>query len=169
MTNIFIVIAMLTISISGTICAPEFFGANEFLKSFITFELLNVLAVIVTVTLASIANIHLSLNRIVRSAFRDKRVGQARSAVVRREINQNGLLLAGLFFAACAALFLKGAQPNDIYVLSFVHSLGLTILLTNLLVLYDTYAVIYSLVKLEGQLPSSSDPNGSSSNSSEAV
>ena len=156
MTSIFIVVSMVTIAISATICVPTFFGSNDFLKAFITFELLNVLAVIVTVTLASIANIHLSLNRIARLAFTDKPTARNRAAIVRREINQNGWALAVLFVIACALLFLKGAKPENIYVLSIVHSLGLTILLTNLLVLYDIYAVIYSLVRLEGLIPAPS-------------
>jgi hypothetical protein len=57
MIKIIIVLCMITAGISATVCTPEFFGKNEFLKGFITYELLSILAIIMTVTLASIANI----------------------------------------------------------------------------------------------------------------
>lgn len=159
MTKIIIVIAMITVALSATFCMPDFFGKNEFLKSFVTFELLNILAVILTVTLASIANIHLSLNRIVRTAFKDRAKGSARAEVVRREINQNGWLLFWLFIGACLLIFVKGAlgEPPNIHWLSFVHSFGLVLLFTSLLVLFDIYQVIYALVRIEGASGSSSD------------
>lgn len=152
MTKIVIVIAMVTVALSATFCMPEFFAKNEFLKSFVTFELLNILAVILTITLASIANIHLSLNRIVRSTFKDRVKGSRHAEVVRREINQNGWMLFWIFVGACALLFVKGAlvDTTDVRWLSFVHSFGLVLLLTSLLVLLDIYQVVYAVVKLEG-------------------
>ncbi|PYF04492.1 hypothetical protein BJ122_103146 [Rhodopseudomonas faecalis] len=150
MTKVAAVIAMITVALCATFAEPEFFAKNAFLGSFITFELLNILAVILTVTLASIANIHLSLNRIVRAAFKDRAKGTEAANRVRSEINQNGWLLFWLFIAACGLLFLKGAyEAPTVFVLSFVHSFGLIVLLTNLLVLCDTYQVIYQIVKME--------------------
>lgn len=150
MIKLAIVISMITVALSASFCDPSFFGKNTFLASFITFELLNILAVILTVTLASIANIHLSLNRIVRTAFKDRAKGAAAANRVRSEINQNGWLLFWLFIFACALVFFKGAfETPTVFVLSFVNSIGLVVLLTNLLVLCDIYQVIYAIVKLD--------------------
>lgn len=158
MTKIAIVIGMVVVALSATFCAPQFFGSNKFLSAFITFELLNILAVILTVTLASIANIHLSLNRIVRAAFKDKTKGKARADAVRREINQNGWLLLWLFIVACCLVFLKGGlDDNDIRGFSFVHSIGLVLLLTSLLVLCDIYQVIYAIVRIDTSGPESEE------------
>lgn len=152
MIKIIIVLCMVAVSLSATFCLPEFFAKNKFLEGFITYELLGILAVIMTVTLASIANIHLALNRIIRTAFKDKKVGAVRANIVRREINQNGWVLVALFVVACLLLFLKGSPlTENIYVLSFVHSMGVSLLFTSLLVLCDIYQVIYALVSLEGQ------------------
>lgn len=139
---------MTTIAIAGSICSPAFFAKNGFLSAFITFELLNLLAVILTITLASIGNIHLSLNRIARIAFKDPVQGNLHASEVRREINQNGWMLFYLFILSCGLLFLKGATENET-VIALVNSLGLVILLTNLLVLYDIYQVIFNLVRAE--------------------
>ncbi|WAB77215.1 hypothetical protein [Rhodopseudomonas palustris] len=149
------VIAMITVALCATFSTPEFFAKNTFLSSFITFELLNILAVILTVTLASIANIHLSLNKIVRAVFKDRAKGTEAANRVRREINQNGWLLFWLFIAACGLLFFKGAyETPPVFVLSFVHSFGLVLLLTNMLVLCDIYQVIYQIVNMETHHPS---------------
>lgn len=152
MTKLAIVVGMITVAISATFCVPDFFGKNAFLSAFITFELLNILIVILTVTLASIANIHLSLNRVARLKFKDRAKGAAHADEVRREINQNGWLLFWLFVISCVLVFFKGSLPvnsPNVYWLSFVHSMGLVILFTSLLVLYDIYQVIYSLVKID--------------------
>jgi hypothetical protein len=161
MTNIIAVLCMITVSIAATFCAPEFFGKNRFLDGFITYELLGILAIIMTVTLASIANIHLALNRIIRTAFKDKVKGAAHANVVRREINQNGWALVVLFVVACVLLFVKGWPPSEnIYVLSFVHSMGIVLLFTNILILCDIYQVIFAVVRLEGRTLTPSSGEG---------
>lgn len=152
--KIVIVIAMIAVALSGTFCAPEFFAKNSFLASFVTYEMLNILAVILTVTLASIANIHLSLNRIVKMNFKDRAKGAARASAVRREINHDGWLLFWLFIIACGLIFLKGAfEPSDLRIMSLVNSLGLVVLLTSLLVLCDIYQVIYTIVQIDTAAP----------------
>lgn len=154
MINIIAVTCMVAISISATICNPSFFARNDFLEHFITYELLRILAIILTVTLASIANIHLSLNRLVRMAFRNKADGVRRANDVRREINQNGWTLVILFVVACVLLFIKGwPEQNSLYILSLVNAFGITILFTYILILCDTYQVIFAIVSIEGNSP----------------
>jgi hypothetical protein len=151
MINITVVACMIAVSIAASIYSPSVFAKNDFLGHFITYELLGILAVILTVTLASIANIHLSLTRLVRMAFKNKAEGMRRANDVRREINQNGWTLVILFVVACVLLFVKGwPEQKNLYIMSLVNAFGITILFTYILVLCDTYQVIFAIVSVEG-------------------
>lgn len=150
MVNKILLIAFATVTLSVSVCYPRLFLENNFLENFITFEVLNVLAVILTVTLASVANIHLSLNRIVRAAFRDREKGEHFASQVRKEINQNSWVLLFLFAASCVILFIKGHFENNGAALAVTNALMIIVIAAHLFVLYDIYSTVYKLVPAEG-------------------
>jgi len=111
---------------------PTFLSQNEFLSGFINHEILNILAVIMTVTAASAANIHLTFN-----SFEDKLGERGMFDGARREINSNVYWLIGAFSASIVALIIKSAiTPSDLSI-SLINSFCLVLLLVNILVLID--------------------------------
>ena len=65
MKKFIILVAFILFCSVSTVVKPEFLANNVFLVEFVNQELLALLAVILAITFASVANIHLALNRIV--------------------------------------------------------------------------------------------------------
>lgn len=83
---------------AATICHPSLLANNKFLMAFISHELLGLLAVIMTITFASVANIHLTISRLVAQAPAEKReAARAAIADTRAELNSNAWLLFWAF------------------------------------------------------------------------
>ena len=64
---------------SGVICIgltaffPAILAGNEFLRNYVTHEILSLLSVTMTITFASVANIHLSITKSLRSSIKDQK------------------------------------------------------------------------------------------------
>lgn len=145
---IFLVILILTV-LALSYFIPDFLAGNKFLEAFVTFEILNLLAVIVTVTFASVANIHLSLNKLVMGLkWNDENTRERVTEAVRKELNDDSKLLLLLFLATILMLFAKGANPPTEFI-SAIHGLTMVILLANIVVLYEIYSAVFKLAKLE--------------------
>jgi len=150
MIKITTIIGYVVFVCSATLCKPTLFADNIFLGAFITHELLAILAVIVTVTFASVANVHLTINRIIARAYsNDISAGQLSARATRLELNQNAWTLFGSLVFSILILFIKGSFPKDINVLSITNGLGLGVLLLSVLILYDIYRVVFVLVNSE--------------------
>jgi len=130
-----------------TICHPEVMATNTFLSAFVTHEILGLLIVVLTITLASVANVHLTITRIIRDKFPVEAEGRAAAAPARREINSNAWSLFWAFGVCVILLLVKGSNPGQIYVLSLANGLALLVLLFNGLVMYDIYQTIFDLVE----------------------
>ena len=64
-TAYILLIAFCAGSVTISVVRPDFLGDdNIFLKNFVNHEFLNILGLILAITLASVANIHLAFNRI---------------------------------------------------------------------------------------------------------
>lgn len=140
-------IAAATIVCALTIAAPSVLAANTFLNGFVTHEILALLAVVLTITLASVANVHLTITRIIRSKFADENKGRLAAAPARSEINSNAWALFWAFLVCVAVLVLKGAYPTEVYLVSLMNGLALLVLLFNLLVLHDIYQTVFDLAE----------------------
>ena len=108
---------------------------NPFLKGFVNHKLLSVLGVIVTITLASAANLHIELNKIEeaagKSAFVNTRVSIKRSA---------RWLIASLIVAVLVVLIKPLVAPNPVVhqtAASLLNGAALLIILADILVLID--------------------------------
>lgn len=132
---------------------PNVLAGNTFLDDFVGAQLLSLLAIILTITLASVANIHLGLNRIIKEQFEDDlEEGYSAAEPVRREINQNAWVLFWVFLTCIVLLCVEGAFPSVIWVESFVYGVCALILVLNVWVLYDVYKSVYALVSLPAQV-----------------
>lgn len=131
---------------AATICRPDLLAKNTFLGTFVTHELLALLAVIMTITFASIANIHMTVSRVVAQAPADRREA-ARGAIqdTRNELNSNAWLLFWSFVAASIILLVKGTVTGNIWVESAANGLALGTLLVNVLVFHTIYETSFAI------------------------
>nr|WP_295662536.1 hypothetical protein [Polymorphobacter sp.] len=113
-------------------------------------DLLALLVVILTITFASVANMHLTLNRLL--------IGSApgtRSAAddVREEINGNAWVLFWAFVTAAIALLLKGAFAGHSSWLALTYASCIIVVTLNTIVLHDIYQAMFALTTIELPLP----------------
>lgn len=119
------------------------------------------MAVILTITLASVANIHLSLNALVLRRFRSNPQIKEAAIEVKKEMNENAWLIFWSFLVTAILLVAKGSFPDTNYIAhSIIHGIALWILLLYFLCMYDIYKVVFGIVELElnvGPSPSTRD------------
>lgn len=134
---------------SVSVSQPTWLSENAFLKQLMGPDLVSVLVVALTITFASVANIHLSIGRILASA-RNKAAARASAARVRAEINSNAWTIFWAFLVALFALFLYGATKSP-HAQAAAIAICLTVILLNGLVMHDIYRSIFILVASEPQ------------------
>lgn len=132
--------------IAVVIAFPEWLSGNEFLKSAIYIDLLSLLVVILTITFASVANIHLTLNRLLEGA---KPSVNMAAAEVRTEIDSNAWVLFGAFVICVIAMLFGGAMAENSTGKAIAFAICLLVLLLNFLVLNDIYQSIFALTSLD--------------------
>lgn len=134
-----IIVVMSGLVVALSIYAPGILAENSFLKGFINHELLNTMAVIVTITIATIATIHLWFNELEDK--HDKKVfGRAR-----REINSGAFWLIGLFAGSVLLLIVRAYFGGNLLEISLFNGFAIIILMTTILVLIDIMSVVRSL------------------------
>lgn len=133
---------------SSTVCMPTLLGNNVFLEGFVTHEILGLMSVILTVTLASVANIHLALNRIVLAKFSKKIEMVEAAKAVKKELSDNAWYIFWGFSVVGTMLIVKGGSSN-IYLHSFVNGASTWVLLLYIFCMYDIYRVVFGMTQLE--------------------
>lgn len=113
---------------------------NKFLLNFVNHELINVLGVILAITLASAAQIHLAFNRIeerykVRNALEKSR----------RELRQDTYWLIALFLIGVAIAVVKPICGDSRYVAGFFNMAALFILLFHVLLLISLTNLVFAI------------------------
>lgn len=111
---------------------------NTFLKEFMNHELLAVLGVIVTITLASAANLHLEFNRL-EDAFGEA-FPEARSAT-----KGYAYLLIALFVMALALVVLKPIIACSLHAQAVFNGAGIVIIALNILALLDLTIAVFEI------------------------
>ena len=119
---------------------PQFLIENHFLEDFINHKLLNILAIIMTVTVASAANIHLAFNRAEEIINNPDYFRNAR-----KETNQSAYWLIGLFLGAVIILIVRSYLIEDMFMVSLLNGVALVILLMNILVLVDVVGTVFAM------------------------
>ncbi|TMM45343.1 hypothetical protein [Qipengyuania marisflavi] len=144
--SLFVLLAVL---LCVTIVAPEPLAGNKFLDGFVSHEIMAFLIVILTITFASVANIHLSVSRLqgsIRSAKARVELDKSFATPLRSETRSSAYLLFWAFCLCAVALLVKGQFPENDYVKSSVHSIAIVVVVTNAIVLYDIYKTVFALV-----------------------
>lgn len=127
---------------------------NVFLNQFISHEILSIMAIILTVTIASVANIHLAINRFVSERLTKNPVAAAAADSVKKELRQDCWMIFCAFVSVIFLLIWKGAQPENAVTIAVVHGASLWILIMFLLVLLDVYQVVFAFANIGGAVPS---------------
>lgn len=112
---------------------------NAFLKGFVNHELLAFLGVVVTITLASAANLHIELNKM------EDRVDSAIFTKTKASIKQSAAWLIGLLVIAIALIVSKSLVVQNDTSMSLVNGAALLVVLFNILILIDLTMAAFSL------------------------
>jgi len=107
---------------------------NIFLKNFVNHEILNFLGVIVAITIGSIANLHLELNKLEEQIKKEVFTG-TRSSLKRSIYCLIGTLVITIILAVIKPLIVKTSL--DLMVSSFVNGFALIVVFVNILTLID--------------------------------
>lgn len=132
----------------AVIAAPDLLATNAFINELASHELVSVLVVILTVTMASVANIHLALGRLKKKFKENGNNIDGLVKEARKELSENAWYLFGAFCILIIVLVIKGSAATP-SVIAICHAIALLILTLNLVILYDIYKSVYLLTSLD--------------------
>ena len=131
-----------------SVCAPWVLSdQNSFLKDFVNHELLNLLGVIVAITLASAANLHLEFNKIEDLAQKEFLLR------TRMSVRRSASWLIGLFALAFLIVLIKPMMLVGDISTSLINGLAVLIVIFNILVLIDLTQLVFKIEPLFKILP----------------
>ena len=133
------VIVLTGVVVSISVCSPQLLSHNKFLADFINDQILNILAVIMTISIASIATIHIWFNEL-EDKHKKTVFGPAR-----RQINQAAIFFIVLFVGAVMLLIVRSYFEGNDMAMSLFNGFAMLILLCNLLTLADIMGVVKEL------------------------
>lgn len=130
----------LTVLLSISACSPFLLSddGNSFLKGFVNQELLALLGVVVTITLASAGNLHLEINKI------EDRTGRAFSKT-RRAVKMSAYSLIVIFVLGGALVVIKPMLGNDRHATAACNSVAIVLVLFSLMVLVDITRTTFAI------------------------
>ncbi len=133
-------IVLAGILLSASVCAPYFLSdrGNSFFKDFVNAELLSFLGVIVTITLASAANMHLELNKLEERT--EGSFPEARTAVRR-----SSAALIVLFAVAFILVMIKPTLADNDHWSAALNSIVILIVVFNLAILADLTMAVFRI------------------------
>ena len=136
-----LVIVLAGVFVGLSVCQPTILARKEFLKGFINQEVLSIMSVMMTISITSIATIHIWFNEL------EDKHGKKVFGAARREINQTAFYLVGLFVAQLACLIIRSMpifSGNETSV-SLFNGLSLILLLASVISLLDIMGVVRAL------------------------
>lgn len=136
-------IALATILIAVSTCHPYYLSdaGNSFFKSFVNHELLSVLGVIFTITLASAASLHLELNKI------EERTGE-QFLPARGAIKASAYSLVAAFALAFCLVVVKPIVATNQHWSALLNSAVVLIFVFNIAILADLTAAVFRIPAL---------------------
>lgn len=153
-TLILIILFMGAVGVTMSIVWPSVLAENVFLKNFVNHEILSLLVVVLTITFASVANIHLTISQTqtkIEDAQERKRIEEQFAKPLRRETASSAWLLFWAFVVCFLAVLVKGQFGEVERAVSAVHAVALIVIFINAAVLYDIYGAVFALVGVEEQ------------------
>jgi steroid 5-alpha reductase family enzyme len=141
-----ILICSAALCVGLTLLAPTVLSdRNLFLKGFVNHEMLALLGVIVTITLASAANLHLELNKLEERA-RKRIFSETRSRIKKSAYWLISMLLIALVVVVAKPLVISNTSPPaQDSAASFFNSAALLVVLFSVLVLADLTQAAFRL------------------------
>ena len=135
-----LLIAALTVVVVCTVMRPDLLSDhNEFLAHFVNQELLALLVIIMTITLASAANLHLEFNKIEE---RYKKRGLTKT---RHGVRQGAYFLIWLVSFSIVIVVLKPILADGAALQSAFNGAALVVLLWNVLILVELTQLAFSI------------------------
>lgn len=113
--------------------------ANEFLNGFVNHEFLGFMGVIVTITLASAANLHIELNKL------EDRLNATLFTRTRRDLRHSAFSLIAALIAAIILVILKPILSCGERAEAGLNGVAITILLASIMILIDLTQAAFSL------------------------
>ncbi len=133
-----IVVAALVLACA--ICAPDVLGdSNSFLKDFIGPEFLGILGVILAITLASSAQLHLEFNKI-EERYKTRGLTKTRASV-----RQDTFALIYLFVIGIAIVVFKPLVATAGWSQTLLNGFALWVLLANVLLLVSLTRTTFAI------------------------
>lgn len=123
-----------------SVYAPDILSdkGNGFLAGFVNHELLAFLGVVVTITLASAANLHLELNKL------EDQVGR-QFPKTRRSIRLSAYSLIALLFVGFVIVLIKPFMNHNEILSSLLNSAAVIIIIFDIFILIDLTTAILSI------------------------
>ena len=112
---------------------------NPFLGQFVNHEFLNFMGVIVTITLASTANIHMELRR------KEKEQGKEFLSRTRGAVRKSAFSLVWALFLSIVLVVVKPLLPDVEVLAAIANSFALAIMLWGVLVIFDITKLAFQL------------------------
>jgi hypothetical protein len=112
---------------------------NDFLHHFVNHELLSLLGIIMTITLASAANLHLEFNKI------EERFKQRGLTKTRHGVMQSAYCLIGLFFISVVIVVTKPIAAHNEVSEALFNGAALFVLLWNILILIEITQMAFAI------------------------
>jgi hypothetical protein len=127
---------------------------NIFLENFVNHEFLNLLGVILAITLASVANIHLEFNKI------EERYGQPGLSKSRANLKKSAYWLIGLFLTGVAVVTIKPLLDSGPTGEGIANMAAMLILLWHVLILISLTQLVFAIPPefKKGEAPTPQSP-----------
>lgn len=137
-------VAMIVISV----ISPQYISdSNKFLENFVNHELLNILGVILAITLASVANIHLAFNRIEERYGAPNALHRSRS-----NLRKAAYWLIGLFVSGAIIVVVKPVACSGPVSSALFNTAALVVLIWHILILMSLTELVF---RIEPEFPNS--------------
>jgi hypothetical protein len=132
-------VGIATVLLSISFCQPSLINDdNQFLKEFVSQQLLSTLGIILTVTLASAASLHLELNKI------EDETGKP-FLRTRQSVRRSAYSLLLIFAAATVLVMVKPLLPTAPVNRAVANAIAVLIVYFNLSVLYDLTRAVFKI------------------------
>jgi len=118
---------------------PHVLANNNFLTGFVNHEILAIMAVIMTISIASIATIHIWFNEL------EEKHGQRVFGKARREINHSAFVMIWLFVGQLALLIIRSMFLENVTAISLFNGVSVLLLLASVITLLDVMGTVKSL------------------------
>jgi hypothetical protein len=135
-------------SVITTCVNPKLLSENTFLTELVSHEILSMLVVLLTITMASVANIHLALGKLKNSLLAKGVDITPNIQRARGQLSRNAWSMFASFCVLLVVLLIKGHVTTEFWIAA-CHAAAIIIVSFNLLILYDIYISTFMLTSLD--------------------